>query len=191
MSDPDQTTSTTARSPRRRWPWLLAGLVIGAGVGTVVAASQLASEDTMAAATGAQVAHNGIDAGHEDRATTEPETADQGGHDHAHGESPGGWYEAADGFGRTFTNIALGQQPWFEAMKAWLTPQQAAKYEGVPITNIPTGSLAKVEVGDPGGALFAVGELTYDTGLVLRIGLTYDSAGRWLVASISAVQPVR
>lgn len=108
---------------------------------------------------------------------------------HEDGPSPAGWQEVAEGFGRTFTNDELDHKAWFVAVSAWLTPDQAAKYENVSPTSIPEGELVDATVGDPNGRLYTEGELTYDTGLVINVALTYDdNSDSWLVSSVLPVE---
>lgn len=104
----------------------------------------------------------------------------------AGGAAPGGWSEVARGFGLAFTRTSVGQEAWFAAVSSWLTPEQAAQYADVAIERIPTGTLTTVEIADPGAQPHARATLTYDTGMVLEIGLSYvGAAGGWLVARVS------
>jgi hypothetical protein len=96
-----------------------------------------------------------------------------------------GWVDAARGFGQTFTRTSLGQQEWYAAMSSWLTDDQARLYRDISIQQIPAGYLDEIHVDDPGERLFTRGELVYNTGMVLDVGLAYvESAGSWLVASV-------
>ncbi|SDT70317.1 hypothetical protein SAMN04515669_6177 [Jiangella sp. DSM 45060] len=97
---------------------------------------------------------------------------------------PPGWSEVARGFGLAFTRTGVGHEAWFASLASWLTPEQAAEYRDVPIEAIPTGTLVRVDVGAPASG-HAQGTLTYDTGMILAVGLSYRaSAGTWLVARI-------
>ncbi|WP_157987636.1 hypothetical protein [Jiangella endophytica] len=99
--------------------------------------------------------------------------------------APAGWSEVARGFGLAFTRTGVGRDAWFATMSSWLTPEQAARYRDVPIEAIPTGELTQIDVADPGSAAHAQGTLTYDTGMVLDVGLSYRPvAGSWLVARV-------
>ncbi|WP_157574587.1 hypothetical protein [Jiangella muralis] len=101
------------------------------------------------------------------------------------GGPPPGWSEAARGFGLAFTRTGVGHDAWFTTMSSWLTPEQAAAYRDVPIEAIPIGNLVRVDVADPAPAVHALGTLTYDTGMVLAVGLSYRAdAGSWLVARV-------
>ncbi|RIQ20160.1 hypothetical protein DY240_19140 [Jiangella rhizosphaerae] len=98
---------------------------------------------------------------------------------------PAGWSEVARGFGLAFTRTSVGRDAWFAGMSSWLTPEQAAEYRDVPIEAIPTGELTEVDVADPGSAAHTRGTLTYDTGMVLGVGLSYRAAaGGWLIARV-------
>lgn len=102
------------------------------------------------------------------------------------GGAPAGWSEVARGFGLAFTRTSVGREAWFAAMSSWLTPEQAAEYRDVPIEDIPNGELIEVDVAEPDGASHTLGTLTYDTGMVLEVGLSHvESAGGWLVARVS------
>lgn len=108
--------------------------------------------------------------------------------------APAGWSEAARGFGLAFTRTSAGQEAWFAAMSSWLTPEQAALYREVAIEDIPAGELIEVDVAEPGSTPHTRGTLTYDTGMVLEVGLSHvESAGGWLVARVSLVttEPLR
>lgn len=97
---------------------------------------------------------------------------------------PPGWSEVARGFGLAFTRTGVGHEAWFASLASWLTPEQAAEYRDVPIEAIPTGTLVRVDVGDPASE-HVQGTLTYDTGMILAVGLSYRAgAGTWLVARI-------
>ncbi len=101
------------------------------------------------------------------------------------GGVPAGWSEVARGFGLAFTRTSVGRDAWFATMSSWLTPQQAAEYRDVPIESIPIGELVEIDVADPGSEAHTHGTLTYDTGMVLEVGLSYrDAAGGWLVARV-------
>ncbi|TDD66983.1 hypothetical protein E1262_20380 [Jiangella aurantiaca] len=120
------------------------------------------------------------DGGAGDRAP--PSSKDAGG-------VPAGWSEVTRGFGLAFTRTSVGRDAWFAAMSSWLTPEQAAEYRDVAIDTIPTGELVEIEVADPGPAAQAHGRLTYDTGMVLEVGLSYRAAaGGWLVARVELAE---
>lgn len=107
------------------------------------------------------------------------------------GGVPAGWSEVARGFGLAFTRTSVGRDAWFATMSSWLTPQQAAEYRDVPIESIPAGELVEIDVADPGSAAHAHGTLTYDTGMVLEVGLSYRAAaGGWLVARVELAEAV-
>lgn len=210
MNEPD--TAQTKGGRRRRKRVLVAVLVIGTGLAVVVPtamsvvsaidrANTHASSTSDDAPSGAdrQPAHTELVAGedtkpessgeanseHHDHDGSESAPTDEViGHSDAAGVSPEGWVQAAEGFGRTFTNIDLGDA-WHEAVSAWMTEDQAARYVDVPVDHIPTGTLIDTEVSDPAGNLFTWAHLTYDTGLVLDVGLTF-AGGRdgWLVATV-------
>ncbi|TDD96024.1 hypothetical protein [Jiangella asiatica] len=101
-----------------------------------------------------------------------------------------GWTEAARGFGQAFTHTEVGRDAWFAAMSTWLTPQQADRYREVPVEDVPGGVLRDVSVEDPSGGTITRGRLTYDTGMILEVGLSFDdSAGGWLVARVTLADP--
>lgn len=115
-------------------------------------------------------------------ATTQAPLGDQDG--------PEGWAAAARGFGHAFTRTAVGQDAWFAAMSTWLTPEQARRYRGVPIHEIPGGVLQEVTVAEPAGTHSTHGQLRYDTGMVLNVGLSYSATeGGWLVARVTLAEP--
>jgi hypothetical protein len=98
---------------------------------------------------------------------------------------PAGWSEVARGFGLAFTRTGVGRDAWFATMSSWLTPEQAAEYRDVPIESIPVGELVEIDVADPGSAAHTHGTLTYDTGMVLEVGISHSAAaGGWLVARV-------
>ncbi|WP_069110186.1 hypothetical protein [Jiangella alba] len=118
----------------------------------------------------------------ESAAGDEPAAGDKPGA--SHDGPPPGWSEVARGFGLAFTRTGVGHEAWFASLSSWLTPEQAAVYRDVPIDAIPTGTLVRVDVGDPASE-HAQGTLTYDTGMVLAVGLSYRAgAGSWLVARV-------
>ncbi|PZF86500.1 hypothetical protein C1I92_01465 [Jiangella anatolica] len=103
----------------------------------------------------------------------------------ANDQVPSGWSEVARGFGLAFTRTGVGREAWFGTMSSWLTPEQAAAYRDVPVEAIPGGRLLRADVSEPGATAHTRGTLTYDTGMVLRVGLSYRAAaGSWLVARV-------
>lgn len=181
---------------RRSGPWLMVAVVALAGAvaigaiitsdpaggtvshGDVVADESRAPDDSAQATTSSP-------AGSRRTSTPDVDKPEQSTADDV-GASPRGWLDVARGFGQTFTQTALGQEAWFSAMSSWLTEEQAAMYRDVPIEQIPTGTLQDVDIEDPGDGPATRGLLTYDTGMVLEVKLSYvDSAGSWLVASVT------
>lgn len=209
MNEPETETTTgeleeASPTPRRRVRrWLVvAGAAMGGFVLGLLMAAGGAPDDPPAesgqAATGGDVAAgeqpwaSGQETPHDGDDAAEAIADEQGagghapGDGHEHGPAPDGWREAAEGFGQTFTQTGLGQDAWYTAVSSWMTPAQAEQYAQVPVEHIPTGTLVDVEVADPGGALFTAGRLTYDTGLVLEVGLTYDATSTgWLIATVA------
>lgn len=168
------------------------GSVTGDGVGTGDGAtndhaSPLPADDDDAPSSDGDVPANTGDAppnddgappGNGDASMSDDLAANDGG-------PPPGWSEVARGFGLAFTRTGVGRDAWFATMSSWLTPEQAAEYRDVPIEAIPTGNLVRVDVADPAPAEHALGTLTYDTGMVLAVGLSYRAdAGSWLVARV-------
>lgn len=203
-NSPNETETPAAPRRARRWLHVGGAAVGGFVLGLLVAAGGGNSADEPGPDAGGQAdAREGVTAGDtpwasgadashdgpgtaEDTGASEPVDGHEDAEGHEHGPAPDGWREAAEGFGQTFTQTSLGQDAWYTAVASWMTPAQAEQYAQVPVEHIPTGELVDVEVADPGGALFTAGRLTYDTGLVLEVGLTYDatSAG-WLVATVA------
>lgn len=180
MTDVDTRPNPSNRRSRW-WAWLVAGAFLGVVLGYAIGTATSSPDPTIESRqpSGGDSSPDALPV--EDSAEP-PATTDEG---HEHGPSPTGWRETAQGFGVTFTNTALGAGVWHDALAAWLTPAQAAEYRNVPIEHVPAGTLMATDVTDPDGSLFTTATLTYGTGMVLAIGLSYDGATeRWLVASI-------
>ncbi|MBB5787447.1 hypothetical protein [Jiangella mangrovi] len=162
--------------------WLLVAAVALAGVVVIgaIARSGPGSETLQPIAGGSSPEASGVG---DDDAPAAPAGERSGA---AVAGQPAGWSEAARGFGLAFTRTRVGRDAWFAAMSSWLTPEQAAQYREVPIDDIPAGELLEVDVTAPGAEPHTHGTLTYDTGMVLEVGLSYEtSAGGWLVARVS------
>lgn len=188
------------RLVRRQWPWLLVALVGLVGTTAVtailIAEPALTAGSSMAGLDGAGPSPSAYRSqqpstlavlGAPSPARTQAPRATRQGRSFAARQA---WADVARGFGRTFTHTVLGQDAWFAAMSSWLTDEQAARYRDVPIRDIPSGTLERVDVRPPGRRDRTTGTLTYDTGMRLNIGLIYaTSSGGWLVASVRPAGP--
>jgi hypothetical protein len=118
-------------------------------------------------------------------AAPSPSVSRQTGSDADQSEIPPGWQEAAEGFGRAFTDKSGGQPAWFARVSQFLTPQKAAQYQQVPIEQIPDGKFVRAEAKNPAG-MSSSAMLYYDTGLVVLVSLA-NNGSQWQVATIERV----
>ncbi|PSL05295.1 hypothetical protein CLV30_104161 [Haloactinopolyspora alba] len=175
---------------RRHGLWLLVALVALSGlaaVGAIVSSRPDTGDVSLPSGPPAQDVHAAkVSAAFPSRPPQPPAPRDRSPTAPATNESARSWAAVARGFGRTFTRTGLGQEAWFAALSSWLTDDQAARYRNVPIADIPTGTLTGVRIDAPGDSDTTGGVLTYDTGMVLEVGLVHDeAAGGWLVATVA------
>ncbi|GAB3856401.1 hypothetical protein ACFPIJ_58715 [Dactylosporangium cerinum] len=100
------------------------------------------------------------------------------------GEStPPGSRETAEGFGRAFTNAQGGQRAWFNRLAAFLSADAAERYKNVPIGNVPSGVLLRVDLHET-AAVVVEARLTYDSGLVVDVTMAHNAV-KWEVVSVT------